>query len=53
MPVCPKCHKLISAARYSRHLRRCGVKHKRVPDSIRVHGYSDIYFTKNDDYGKL
>jgi len=28
MPICPKCRKLISEKNYSRHLRRCGVRHK-------------------------
>jgi uncharacterized C2H2 Zn-finger protein len=29
MPVCPKCGKLISPKKYSRHLKRCGTQHKR------------------------
>ncbi|MDA4116488.1 MAG: hypothetical protein OK442_08035 [Thaumarchaeota archaeon] len=29
MPTCPKCGKLISAQRYSRHLGRCGTTHKK------------------------
>jgi hypothetical protein len=29
VPICPKCGKLISAQRYSRHLKRCGVSHKK------------------------
>ncbi len=53
MPVCPKCHKLISEARYSRHLRRCGTRHKHRPTPMKVHGYSDIYFSKNPDVGTL
>jgi hypothetical protein len=24
LPICPKCHKLISESHYERHLRRCG-----------------------------
>ena len=28
MPTCPKCGKMISAQRYSRHLQRCGSTHK-------------------------
>jgi hypothetical protein len=28
MPTCPKCGKMISAQRYSRHLKRCGTTHK-------------------------
>ncbi len=28
MPICPKCRKMISAQRYSRHLKRCGTSHK-------------------------
>ena len=27
MPVCPKCHKMISERHYERHLRRCGTEH--------------------------
>jgi hypothetical protein len=34
MPVCPKCHKLISPKNYSRHLKRCGVTHKRGPKAL-------------------
>jgi len=29
LPICPKCGKLISEQRYSRHLKRCGVSHKK------------------------
>jgi len=29
VPICPKCGKLISGQRYSRHLKRCGVSHKK------------------------
>jgi hypothetical protein len=29
LPICPKCGKLISGQRYSRHLKRCGVSHKK------------------------
>jgi uncharacterized C2H2 Zn-finger protein len=28
MPICPKCGKLISDKKYSRHLKRCGTQHK-------------------------
>jgi hypothetical protein len=28
MPICPKCHKSISANNYARHLKRCGTTHK-------------------------
>ena len=31
MPICPKCKKLISAQKYERHLKRCGVTHKNGP----------------------
>lgn len=34
MPVCPKCKKLISASKYARHLKRCGVVHKHGPASL-------------------
>jgi hypothetical protein len=34
MPVCPKCHKLISAKNYARHLRRCGTTHKQGPQPL-------------------
>jgi hypothetical protein len=53
MPVCPKCHKLISSGKYSRHLRRCRVRTKRKKVPIEVHGYSDLYFSKNPEYGRL
>jgi len=36
MPICPKCHKLISDGHYERHLRRCGTSHKRQPQSLYV-----------------
>ena len=29
MPVCPKCGKLISAKKFTRHKLRCGTSHKR------------------------
>jgi hypothetical protein len=53
MPVCPKCHKLISPGKYSRHLGRCGVRHKHKSTPLKVHGYSDFYFSKNPDYGNV
>lgn len=28
VPICPKCHELISEKRFERHLRRCGISHK-------------------------
>lgn len=31
MPVCPKCHELISEEHWERHLSRCGVHHKHGP----------------------
>jgi hypothetical protein len=31
MPVCPKCHSLISEEHYERHLERCGTHHKHGP----------------------
>jgi hypothetical protein len=34
MPICPKCKKLISAQKYERHLRRCGVTHKHGPSTL-------------------
>jgi hypothetical protein len=34
MPVCPKCHKLISANNYARHLGRCGTSHKHPPGTL-------------------
>jgi hypothetical protein len=34
MPICPKCRKLISPKNYARHLKRCGVTHKRSPGSL-------------------
>lgn len=27
MPICPKCHKLISESHYARHVERCGLTH--------------------------
>ena len=33
MPICPKCHKLISESHYERHLRRCGNPDEREPES--------------------
>jgi hypothetical protein len=36
MPICPKCHKLISANHYERHLRRCGTSHHHQPQSLYV-----------------
>lgn len=36
MPVCPKCHKLISESHYERHLKRCGTTHKHEPQSLYV-----------------
>jgi len=36
MPICPKCHKLISESHYERHLRRCGTTHKHEPQSLYV-----------------
>ncbi|MGD0636410.1 MAG: hypothetical protein ABSA72_00020 [Nitrososphaerales archaeon] len=34
MPICPKCHKLISAKNYARHLSRCGTTHKRTKQAL-------------------
>jgi hypothetical protein len=34
VPICPKCHKLISESHYERHLRRCGNPHE--PESLHV-----------------
>lgn len=34
MPICPKCGKMISAGKYARHLKRCGVKHKHAPGQL-------------------
>jgi len=34
MPICPKCRKLISASKYSRHLKRCGSSHKKSPQGL-------------------
>ena len=36
MPICPKCHKEISASHYERHLRRCGTSHKHVTGELYV-----------------
>lgn len=36
MPVCPKCHKLISESHFERHLKRCGTTHKHRPQSLYV-----------------
>jgi hypothetical protein len=36
MPVCPKCHKLISESHYERHLGRCGTIHRVGPQSLYV-----------------
>ena len=33
MPICPKCHKLISESHYERHLRHCGNPNEREPES--------------------
>jgi hypothetical protein len=33
MPVCPKCHQLISESHYERHLRRCGTTHEHEPQT--------------------
>jgi hypothetical protein len=33
LPVCPKCHKLISESHYERHLRRCGNPDEHEPES--------------------
>jgi len=50
VPICPKCHKLISSSKYARHLSRCGVRHKqKKAEPVAVHGYSDIFFNKNAD----
>ncbi|MDA4121847.1 MAG: hypothetical protein OK456_01550 [Thaumarchaeota archaeon] len=36
MPVCPKCHKLISEKHFARHLKRCGTSHHHEPQSLYV-----------------
>lgn len=36
MPVCPKCHKLISDRHYERHIKRCGTSHKHMAQSLYV-----------------
>lgn len=36
MPVCPKCRKLISESHYERHLKRCGISHRHVTQSLYV-----------------
>jgi hypothetical protein len=36
VPLCPKCHKNISAKRFQRHLRRCGTSHKHYPGELYV-----------------
>jgi ABC-type dipeptide/oligopeptide/nickel transport system permease subunit len=32
LPICPKCHKLISESHYERHLRRCGTTREHEPE---------------------
>jgi hypothetical protein len=34
MPICPKCGKLISAKKFTRHKLRCGTSHRREPRPI-------------------
>jgi nitrate reductase NapE component len=36
VPVCPKCHKLVSESHYERHLRRCGTSHKHETQALYV-----------------
>jgi DNA-directed RNA polymerase subunit N (RpoN/RPB10) len=43
MPTCPKCGKMISAQRYSRHLQRCGQTHK---NKSKVLDHPDNFFMK-------
>ena len=43
MPTCPKCGKMISAQRYSRHLQRCGSTHK---NKSKVLDHPDNFFMK-------
>ena len=33
LPVCPKCHKMISERKWQRHQERCGVHHRNRPPS--------------------
>ncbi|HUI85730.1 MAG TPA: hypothetical protein VLY21_01075 [Nitrososphaerales archaeon] len=33
MPVCPKCHKMVSERKWQRHQERCGVHHRNRPPS--------------------
>ncbi len=42
-PTCPKCGKMISAQRYSRHLQRCGQTHK---NKSKVLDHPDNFFMK-------
>jgi uncharacterized C2H2 Zn-finger protein len=41
MPTCPKCGKLISAKKYSRHLARCGQTHKHAARPV---GHPEDFF---------
>jgi uncharacterized C2H2 Zn-finger protein len=43
VPVCPKCGKMISSQRYSRHLGRCGTSHKK---RSKVLDHPDNFFMK-------
>jgi hypothetical protein len=36
VPICPKCHKLITESHYQRHLKRCGTSHRHVTQSLYV-----------------
>jgi len=36
MPICPRCHNLISEGKWERHLKRCGVHHKHEPKELYV-----------------
>jgi len=49
LPICPKCHKLISESHYERHLRRCGTTHGHEPQS--VHAPSTTAQAESPDRG--
>ncbi|MDA4123389.1 MAG: hypothetical protein OK456_09445 [Thaumarchaeota archaeon] len=50
MPVCPKCHKLITEERWERHLKRCGVYHDDGPKQYVVPPYAG---NVADSHGRL
>jgi len=44
MPICPKCGKLISDKKWSRHSKRCGLKKKKGVAPLNEHSATPDFY---------